>query len=195
MVELLVGVAQGEGTGGWAGGFGRKLSIGAVVGVGVGDDLHAASSSQWFQVNETPESNSLVAGLMLEVALHGSLSLEADGLYRLLHAVDSSLDGRVRFAVLTWEFPVLAKYRLPTIRALRPVAELGPTFRADGNFNGPTPSHYGAAAGVGVEARVGRLKIAPTLRDTYWARERTALSPFRPSTRRNEVELLVTLSF
>jgi hypothetical protein len=93
-MELVVGIAQGEGSSGLAGGFGRRLSVGLVAGVGLGDDLHPASSTQWFEVNETPDSNSLVAGLMVEVELHGPLSIEADGLYRPLHAIDTGLDGR-----------------------------------------------------------------------------------------------------
>ena len=194
-VEFLVGVERGDSGSGWANAFGLRFSIGVLAGVGLGDDLRAAKSSESFLVLETPESNSPIAGVTVELELGRSLFLETDGLYRALHATDSSSDGRVRFAVLTWEFPVLAKYKFRQSHRARPFVELGPSFRVDGNFNGPTPSHYGVTGGAGVEARLARLKISPAIRYTRWARERSPQSPFQSSTFLNEVECLVGLSF
>jgi hypothetical protein len=126
---------------GWANVFGRRFSIGALAGVGLGDDLRPAQASPSFFFRETPESNRPIVGIMLELNLYRNLFVEADGIYRALHATDSSSGGSVRFAVLTWEFPVLAKYKFRASHRVRPLAELGPSFRLDGNFNGPTPSH------------------------------------------------------
>ena len=69
--------------------------------------------------------------------------------------------------MLTWEFPLLAKYRFPT-RRLQPLIELGPSFRATGNLNDADPSHFGITAGAGIETSLSRLKIAPVVRFTRW---------------------------
>ncbi len=195
-VEFLVGVSPGGRDSLVARSITRRLSAGVLVGAGLGDDLRAAKSGGDFPIQQTPESNSLIAGILVEFTLGAGLSVEADGIYRPLHGVDSSADGRVRFAVLTWEFPVLLKYRFLSSHRARPFAELGPSFRADGNFNGPTPSHYGVTGGLGVEARLlGRLKISPALRYTRWARERFSENPFRTATFLNQAECLVGISF
>ena len=86
----------------------------------------------------------------------------------------------------------MAKYKFRETRAWQPFAEFGPSFRLDGNFNGPMPSHYGVAAGAGVQARLGKLKISPAVRYTGWGKAR---SPQGGGTFRNEVETLVGFSF
>jgi hypothetical protein len=146
-----------------------------------------------FSSGERSDANSFIAGASIEVALHGRLSLEANGIYRPLHATNlGTEEGDIRFAVLTWEFPILAKYRFRTARRWQPFLEAGPSFRLDGNFNGPTPSHYGAAGGAGIEAHLGKLKIAPAIRYTRWGSDR---SPQGGGVFRNEVQALVGLSF
>ena len=194
-VEFLVGVEPELRGSGWANVFGRTFSIGALAGVGLGDDVRPAQASPSFFFRETSESNRPIVGIMLELNLYRSLFVEADGIYRALHATDSSSAGSVRFAVLTWEFPVLPKYKFRASRRVRPFGELGPSFRLDGNFNGPTPSHYGGTAGTGVEVGFGKLKISPAVRYTRWGNERAATNRFRPSTFLNEVECLAGFSF
>jgi hypothetical protein len=93
--------------------------------------------------------------------------------------------------VVTWQIPVLAKYRFGS-RPLKPFLEAGPSFRAAGNLNDAAPSVYGGTAGLGVEAQLGRLKIGPIIRYTHWAADAdSAGSP----TKQNQAELLVGLSF
>ena len=70
--------------------------------------------------------------------------------------------------VVTWQFPVLVKYKFPLGR-LSPFLEGGPSFRSAGNLNRSDPSHVGVSAGVGVEAQWRRLRIAPRVRYTRWA--------------------------
>jgi hypothetical protein len=186
-VEFLVGFDRPTESAGWANAFGSRFSAGVLVGLGLGDDLQVPSSTQ------RSESNSAIAGILLEFALHGPLSLEADGIYRPLHAHElGTVEGGLRWAVLTWEFPVLAKYKFPSTRAGRLFVELGPSFRLDGNFNGPMPSHYGVTAGAGLEAHYRKLKISPALRYTRWAPPR---SPRGGGTFLNQVQPVVALSF
>jgi hypothetical protein len=191
-VEFLVGLDQ-RSESGWATGFGKRLSVGILAGIGLGDDLKTATTPSPFFGGQRSDSNSPIVGALLEFAIYRSLALEANGIYRALHATDlSTMEGDVRFAVLTWEFPVMAKYKFRESRAWQPFVELGPSFRLDGNFNGPTPSHYGVAVGAGVQAHLGRLKISPAIRYTRWGEER---SPQGGGTFRNEVETLIGLSF
>jgi hypothetical protein len=57
-----------------------------------------------------------------------------------------------------------------SIRVLKPLIDAGPVFRSAGNLNGTLPSNHGFAAGLGVEAHVWRLRIAPQFRYLRWAR-------------------------
>ncbi len=191
--EFVVGVDHFAGDSSGARVFGRKVSAGAVLGFAAGDDLQRAQENGYLT---EPESNGLIAGLMLETNLWKNLFVEADGLYRPRHAIDRSpfSSDRVRYAVLTWEFPVLAKYKL-TYRSVRPFLEAGPSFRASGNLNGAKPAHYGLTAGAGVEAHAFRLAIAPTIRYTRWAADDLPGGVLSPRTRPDQVSVLFSVSF
>jgi hypothetical protein len=176
--------------------LGRILSFGAIVGVGLGDDFRPASSTLFV---EHPESNTLIAGVSIEAALSKNLSVEVDGIYRPLHATDipvpSYTEGRsVRFATLTWEFPILMKYRFSNSIA-RPFIELGPSFRAIGNVEITPPSHYGITAGTGVEFVISRLKVAPAFRFTRWAADGGSRIPDAAHAFQNQAQLLLAISF
>ena len=191
-MELLVGFDRGSGA--FGGAFGKRLSVGLLAGVGLGDDLETANVNDFNFTGQHPDSNSPIVGGLLEVNLYRGLYVEADGFYRPLHAtvLPGPLGPGSRYAVLTWEFPVLAKYKLRPEHRWRPVGELGPSFRLDGNFNGPTPSHYGITAGSGVETRLWKVKISPALHYTRWAPPRTLTGG---GTFLNEVQALVGVSF
>lgn len=62
---------------------------------------------------------------------------------------DGTLNSISPSPVVTWEFPVLAKYRFSEGR-FRPFIEAGPEFRTTGNLNF-SPSRYGGTAGFGIE--------------------------------------------
>jgi len=176
--------------------FGRKLSFGAIVGLGAGGDFRPALSTLFL---EHPESNSLMAGASIEVGLVKRWSIEVDGMYRPLHATDVPLPGytegrTLRFATLTWEFPVLAKYRISTQKT-RPFVELGPSFRAIGNVEITPPSHYGITGGTGVEFSIARLKVSPTFRFTRWTPDGPSGDPNAARAFRNQAQLLLGISF
>ena len=63
--------------------------------------------------------------------------------YKPLH---SSLGPGQGFTVVSWDFPVLAKYHLAKL-GRAPFVEAGPSFRVAGNLNGYNPSHFGVTAG------------------------------------------------
>jgi hypothetical protein len=93
------------------------------------------------------------------------LAHRVNGIYKPLRAGSDSL---TRFSVLTWEFPVLAKYSLAKRTfTWRPFAEGGPSFRLAGNLNGYNPSHYGVTVGGGIETYVRtRRRHKPSVRYT-----------------------------
>ena len=100
-----------------------------------------------------------------------------------------------RSAFLTWEFPVLAKYQLP-VRKISPLFELGPAFRITAHTQSQNYSHYGVAGGLGVSARLGKMKLSPTLRYTRWAQDKKQRGR-EPATGTgpNQLEVVVGFSF
>ena len=138
-----------------------------------------------------------IIGPMVEIGLPWrSLSVEIDALYRPMSLTmaavlpNGTLNSVSPATVVTWEFPALAKYRF-TSGKLEPFIEAGPSFRVAGNLNDAAPSVYGGTAGLGVEAQVGKLRISPVVRYTHWAAD----AAFGAQTKRNQVELLVGVSF
>jgi hypothetical protein len=127
-------------------------------------------------------------GLSLDVNLRDRLSIEADGIYEPIGVRGNS--------VLTWEFPVLLKYRWG-VRGVRLFSEAGPSFRASGNLQSAIPpSHYGFTAGTGIEKRAKGIAIAPAIRYTRWSEAQayrgfSANTPYHP----NSLELILGISF
>jgi hypothetical protein len=176
---------------------GRKIWLGVVGGTIATDGFHLGMFAQ-----PQIESRPYVAGLSVELALRERLSLEVDSLYRPFHATTlyPNPDGSIfknPFTVLTWQFPVLGKYRLSASR-LAPFVEVGPSLRLSGNTNGYNPSRYGAAVGTGVEAKAGIVRLGPAVRYTRWAKDQFALGAPRydyTRTAANQLEILFGFSF
>ena len=135
---------------------------------------------------------------MLEWRFSPHWSVEADGIYRKLHLTEAFVEpnGLLNSVspspVITWEFPVLAKYRFNLPR-LKPFAEAGPSFRTAGNLNGANPSHLGVTGGLGVEFHAAGLAFAPAVRYTRWATDTG--SPFITArSKEDQIELLIGVS-
>ncbi len=185
-LELLVGIDRASTHPVHA--FGQRLSLGFIAGLGLGRDFVPGR----FDLGHIPERNNAFFGVMAEVPLARGWSVEVDGLYRPLHGTAPEFGRRVRFAHLTWEFPVLAKYRFARLARYTPFAEAGPSFRAEGNLNLRPVSHFGGTLGGGVETRLSWLRIAPTIRYTRWGGDAdTDIS----RTRQNQTQLLISFSF
>lgn len=182
-------------------GFGQQLSFGIVGGGTATDAFHAQnvpSGSPSLPFNRFyVSSKDWILGGMAELQAGSRFSVEADGLYRKLHfttaAVEpnGSLNSVSPSPVITWEFPILVKYRIHCSKVSQFV-ELGPSFRTTGNLNGTAPSHYGLTAGAGAELRLGRFAISPTVRYTRWASDDVA--PYRPRSNPDQVEIFVAFS-
>jgi hypothetical protein len=142
-----------------------------------------------------------IAGGMLEARLPRHLSIEADALYHELQFKTAVQFGQtpppwgraLQQHVVTWEFPVLLKYRFQ-LPLVKPFLEAGPTFRNLGNLSHTNPSNHGVAAGVGVEAHLWKLRISPQFRYLRWARDQD-VPMFGLTTVTDQVEFLTGLSF
>ncbi len=188
-VEFLVGLSYATGAG-QRSINGRKIWLGLIAGVPLTNDFPpiAPNSPPYTGENRRRLDFRFAAGLLAEFSLPRNFSLEVNGLYRRLH-----FEKRPE-VVLTWEIPVLAKYRFSQRRA-KPFIEAGPSFRLAGNLNNTNPSHFGMTAGAGVEAHAGRWRFTPTLRYTRWMADGPSDVFTRPVTKVDQVELLVGFSF
>jgi len=123
-------------------------------------------------------SRNFLLGPTLELQLPLRLSVETDALYRRLSVnilETTSLSGFQNFLLNTiplsshinsWEFPILAKYRLP-FPVVKPYLQAGPSFRVAEKYM----SSSGINAGIGIEAKLWRFRIAPEVRYTHWGRD------------------------
>jgi hypothetical protein len=176
---------------------GQPVSAGIIGGSSLTQDFQNRSFGN--PAVETIYSTPLrwIAGGMVEVRLPKHLAVEVDGLY---HDLAFTIEGLGRpldpLHVVTWEVPLLAKYRVSLPRfsppMVKPFIEAGPSFRAAYNLNGALPSSHGLAAGAGAEVRAWKLRIAPQVRYVRWARDgsHTILR-----TVPDQAQLLVCISF
>ncbi|MBI1354198.1 MAG: outer membrane beta-barrel protein [Acidobacteria bacterium] len=126
-------------------------------------------------------SRSPIGGPSLEWRFTEHFSVESNAIYRRLQREQGG-------PTVTWEFPVLAKYRFTTGR-VNPFVEGGVSFRATGNRN-THPSHFGVTAGAGVDLLWHGLTVSPTVRYTRWRDDVWWTQPSKP----DQVELLVGVS-
>jgi hypothetical protein len=169
---------------------GHRLSLGVLGGLSlIGEFYYPASGVR--------ERIGYLAGASGQLELRPGLALEVDAVYKPLH---SSFGQGQGFTVLSWDFPVLAKYHLTRLGPA-PFVEAGPSFRAAGNLNGYHPSHFGATVGGGAEIRKGGALLSTTLRYTRWAKDSVsqALAPRGqadyPRTNVNALELIFGVAY
>jgi hypothetical protein len=186
----------------------QPLSFGVIGGAALTEDFQN-------RITESPPSASeiaystpkrWIAGATAEVRLPFHLSIEVDALYHELEFTDATIEpnGTLNSVspapVVTWEFPILVKYRfslparLSVWTKVKPFIDAGPAFRTAGNLNGSMPSDHGFAAGLGIEAHLWKLKIAPQFRYLRWARDQ-APRYLQPSTVPDQVEFLTAITF
>jgi len=176
----------------------RRLRFGLIGGTPFTGGVAATRAS-----DRISERQGYIGGLVFELAAYKRLSVEVNGLYRPFRADQVSLvvlvgqppsESRSEFTILTWQFPLLAKYSFLSQSRINPFVEGGPSFRLSGNLNGSSPSTSGITAGVGMQKQYGPLKISPVLRYTRWANDPSQIvGAFR--TRSNQIELLASFTF
>jgi hypothetical protein len=172
----------------------QHISVGITAGAGLTDAFQEQTIQQ---LNSHTEYSSgrkdYIVGPTVELSLPFNFSAEVDALYRPLHlsmvvfsTVSPSFSSSI--TVTSWEFPLLAKFRLPF--PLHPVVEAGPSFRAS-NSSVADPASAGFTFGAGLEGHLLRLKVSPQLRYTRWGSDSVKPVFPQPFTKRNQVEFLV----
>jgi len=166
--------------------FAQSLSLGVKGGVRASDD---------FQYAATSESRRYVVGPAATVALPLGFAIEFEALYRRQGYSTGNSTGlyisSVREADNIWEFPLLARYRIP-LHAIRPFAEAGWAPRIthgsedvsgcylstpiastcySGRRHTDWPLTHGGVVGGGIQFVAGRLQFTPEVRYTHWNRQ------------------------
>ncbi len=186
------------------GAAGQGLSLGVAGGVYPTKDFieHTIPRSPFPPDVVRSDTGGWLAGGSIEIHFTGKVSVTVDGLYRLLkyersatytQGPDGSWEviGYAPAPVVTWQFPVLLRYKFWSWR-VNPFLEGGPAFRTAGNLNSSNPSHVGVSAGAGLEFRWGRFALTPSARYTRWAREDKLGIVY---TRPDQVEFLLRASW
>lgn len=173
----------------------QSLSVGVIGGGALTNAFKTINAGVPGTVNTYSQAKDYLAGASLEYHLPANFSLEVDGIFRELHLTLAFIEANGTpnsvspAPVVTWEFPVLGKYRFRR-SGTSPFIEAGPSFRTTGNLNA-NPSHTGAAAGVGVELGWKGFEIAPVLRYTRWVRDPHELYAESKS---DQLEMMVGIS-
>ncbi len=139
------------------------------------------------------ESKRYTVGPSLDVELWKGLGVEFDALYRRI-GFDASRDYVEAYYARqrgnSWEFPLLAKYRLPVSEVVRPFVGAGFAWRKTTGsgytqqmvwahpgddlsrrpYEADYPTTHGAVVGGGVEFNAKHLRIAPEFRYTHWTK-------------------------
>lgn len=171
--------------------FAQGLSIGAIGGVRATDELSGTL---------TPESKRYIVGPTVELSLPLRLAVEFDALYRRVGYTGYSstvlANSITRVRANSWEFPLIAKYRMPFF-LVHPFVGVGYAPRtihgnavASGSylsrltqnppasvityfFNQRTTASYsvthGVVAAAGVDLHAGPIRLSPELRYVHWS--------------------------
>ena len=148
-------------------------------------------------------SKYFVLGPTLEVRLPLNLAIEADALYRpmdlQIQSTASQRTGSLSSFLLvgptlpvkvdTWEFSLLAKYRL-RLPLGTPYIAAGPSFRAIGASPAEHMSGTGISAGLGMEFPVWHFRVSPEVRYTHWGGDGAYGTSYHGVAYSNQVELL-----
>lgn len=162
-------------------GFGIKGGLGLT-------DAYATVGSAFTQ----SAAKDPIVGAFAELRLPFGLGAEADALYRPVSleanpGTTSFLPPNGRYT--TWEFPILAKYRLP-VWHIKPIVEVGPSFRSHSS-GALALTSSGLTVGGGVEFKVPVVRLSSDLRYTRWTQ--SDFTDVLPNA--NQVELLFGISF
>jgi hypothetical protein len=176
---------------------GRGVEIGAIAGM----PLTRGFGHTYYSGKSIVERTRYLAGLTAQLDVLRAVAVEVNAIYKPMRAGSNAPNVQTPFSVVTWQFPVLAKYRWTAGNTWRPFAEAGPSFRLAGNLNGYNPSHYGVTFGGGIERRSHGLRLSPALRYTRWAKDAyryqlpAGVHVDYSRTNANAVELIFGVSF
>lgn len=160
------------------------------LGVKLGTTLNnAISAASTFSV---PDDHHFIVGPYFELRLPLHLGLEIDALH------ESSLYGGVGNGGSTWQFPVLAKYKLLK-GPVKPYVEGGIAFSHITDLKDiPDLNHasnFGVVLGAGVEIKLLAPRISAEIRYNGWAFKNLQSPTGLFESNQNQVAILVGLGF
>jgi hypothetical protein len=195
------------------------FSVGVKGGVPLTDAFETATTGHLSYLSSTKR---YTVGPTVEVRLPFRLSVEFDALYKRLDYDSASMgvDTFVRSATTSnsWEFPLLAKWRLFG-GPVRPFVDAGPTFNKLSGISQSiqtlvAPDHLfssssnrpselqntfraGVAVGGGIEFGAHHFRISPEVRYTRWGTEnfRSLTSSDLLHSNDNQAEFLLGITF
>ena len=184
-----------------------QFSFGVRGGVPFTDFFQSVSNpGETFNSSGTP----FIIGPTVGFALPFGLGVEGDVLYRNFH-YSGSATGAVVDTVLhstasnAWEFPLLAKYRLPGM-FVRPFLDGGVAFdrwsgakqiitsvqTSNSNTSG---TNAGMVLGAGIELHLPFVRLSPEIRYTRWSAASVTDLGGALQSNQNQAEFLVGLTF
>ena len=182
-------------------------------------DFVSAIDTGTLRFNTAP--NRYIVGPTIELRLPFGFGIEVDALYRHLQYSSTQPVGVVvndaRTTGDAWEFPILAKYRLPT-KVVRPYVDGGVAFDALAGLKQtltqtvlPTravtttvtsnPAELnnnatvGVVVGLGVDVHALILHISPEIRYTRWSTQHLIAPNGLLESNQNQAEFLVGITF
>jgi hypothetical protein len=194
----------------------QTFSFGVKGGVPLTDFFNTAESGQ---VSYFRNTNRYLAGPTVEVDLPHAWGLEVDAIYRHLNFQNTAM-GVDTFSTSSakanaWEFPVLARYRIPVqhlhlfvdtgvaVETLQGVTEKTIAVTILGVFtSSPSqPSELqhrtiaGFVAGGGIRLQRARLRVQPEIRYTRWSQRHFEDAAGLLSSTQNQAEFLLGITF
>lgn len=159
----------------------QLIGLGVKGGVPLSDALETSRQGNLRYLANTER---WTVGPAVELRLPLRLSVEFNALYRRFdYELATNADPASQTRAASWQFPVLAKYRLlpgplapyisagPSFLRITDISNIGQVLRSSNPPELEDRSNVGAAIAGGVQLRVGRLRITPEIRYTRWARE------------------------
>lgn len=198
--------------------FSQPFSFGVKGGIPATDFVSAIDTGN---IRFNTGTNRYIVGPTIELRLPFGFGIEVDALYRRLHydAAAFAIDvvTQARTTADAWEFPILAKYRLPT-KIVRPYIDGGvafdtlaglkqtitqtviPTRISNVTANSSPPelkntTTAGVVVGFGVELHALIVRISPEIRYTRWSSQHFLSPSGLLESNQNQAEVLLGITF
>ena len=177
--------------------YGELFVVGVKGGAPLTDAIKNVTSGDMQLI---PSTKRYTIGPTIEILLPFGISAEADFLYKRtgLEFVESQSGDSTtqQKAANSWEFPLLAKLRLPG-EVIRPYAAAGYSFRHLSDLKtfvtGADPANRGFVVAGGIQFKISDLRLSPEIRFTRWESDSdtSGLLQFN----RNQAEFLLGITF
>jgi hypothetical protein len=174
--------------------YAQPVGLGVKFGVPLNDAFSVQSPNPLQYVADT---HRYTVGPYIELRLPLRFAIEVDALYKS-YDFQRSVPTITSVSASSWEFPVLAKYKiLPG--PIQPYIEGGVAYArlmdVPNIVELNATNNLGVVAGAGLELHLGFLRISPEIRYTGWSRRFFNSPGDYLQSNRNQATVLVGISF